>query len=161
VNKGLISLAIEETGWSSADESIAQLETIFADLVAIEAEQRRRLVKMGKNSESFCRLAVDLMEQNPQVIPASLSVVDARADLDAIDRLRPRLIRLRRLVRRMTDSETALGSDVIVASLQGYKLLKVSGKNQGLENLRSSLGARFKGRPRVKPDPLPDPDEHD
>jgi hypothetical protein len=28
-------------------------------------------------------------------------------------------------------------------ALQGYALLKVSGKNQGLEGLRKELGARF------------------
>ncbi|HVI58394.1 MAG TPA: hypothetical protein VM619_05910 [Luteimonas sp.] len=159
MNKGLISLAIEEAGWASADESISQLEAVFSGLIALDSKERRKIVKMGNKSESFCREAVDLMEQNPQVIPPSLSVADARADLDAIDKLRPRMIRLQRLIRRMTDSEIALGSDVIGASLQGYKLLKVAGKNQGLDDLRSSLAVRFKGRPRLKADPEPEPDE--
>ena len=31
----------------------------------------------------------------------------------------------------------------MTVALQGYALLKVAGKNQGLEGLRKSLGARF------------------
>ncbi|MGN7724955.1 hypothetical protein ACTJIL_03900 [Luteimonas sp. 22616] len=152
MNRNLISLAIEDAQWSAADESITQLESIFIGLIAMEPNQRRAIFKMGSKSESFCRNAIDVLEQNPQVIPQSLSIAQARADLDAIDQLRPRLIRLKRLVSRMIDSEIALGSDVIGAALQGYKLLKVAGRNEGLEGLRSSLGARFKGRPRTKPE---------
>ena len=57
--------------------------------------------------------------------------------------MRPRLQRLQRLTERASDSELALGSDVMNVALQGYALLKVVGKNQGLEALRKELGARF------------------
>jgi hypothetical protein len=50
---------------------------------------------------------------------------------------------LQQLTERASDTEVALGSDVMNCALQGYALLKVSGKNQGLEGLRKELGARF------------------
>ena len=59
------------------------------------------------------------------------------------DLLRPLVQRLQRLSERATDTEFALGSDVMAASLQAYELLKVAGKNQGLESLRKELGALF------------------
>lgn len=34
-------------------------------------------------------------------------------------------------------------------ALDGYALLKVSGRNQGLEGLRRDLGTRFSKAPRV------------
>jgi hypothetical protein len=37
----------------------------------------------------------------------------------------------------------ALGSDIMSTALEGYSLLKVSGKNQGLDGLRKELSARF------------------
>jgi hypothetical protein len=36
----------------------------------------------------------------------------------------------------------------MTTALQGYALLRVSGKNQGLEGLRKELGARFAKGPR-------------
>ncbi|MEO7324352.1 MAG: hypothetical protein ABIW82_05950, partial [Dokdonella sp.] len=51
--------------------------------------------------------------------------------------------RLQRLSERSNDTGLALGSDVMATALQGYALLKVVGKNQGLEALRKSLGTRF------------------
>lgn len=76
-------------------------------------------------------------------MPPSLELADAQADLLALDRLRPRLQRLRRLAERGDDSEVALGSDIMALSLEGYALLKVAGRNQGLEALRRELSGRF------------------
>ena len=76
-------------------------------------------------------------------MPPSVKLADALEDLVALDRLRPRLQRLQKLVERAEDSETALGSDVMALSLEGYSLLKHVGKNQGLEALRKELSGRF------------------
>ena len=100
--------------------------------------------KMGEKSETFCRQTLSLLEQNPQVVPPSVVVADAKADLVALDQWRPRMLRLQRLGERAADTGTALGSDVMATALQGYALLKVVGKNQGLEGLRQSLGTRFR-----------------
>ena len=67
----------------------------------------------------------------------------------ALDRLRPRMQRLQRLAERGADSETALGSDIMRCALDGYALLKVAGRNQGLEGLRKELGTRFAKTSRV------------
>ena len=50
---------------------------------------------------------------------------------------------MQRLAERATDTEIALGSDVMRCALDGYALLKVAGRNQGLEGLRKELGSRF------------------
>jgi hypothetical protein len=112
-------------------------------LIALDKRQRLSLPKMGLKSEAFCRQALSLLAQNPQVMPASVGLADAQADLVALDRLRPLLLRLQRLSERASDTEFALGSDVMATSLQAYALLKLVGKNQGLEGLRSELGSRF------------------
>jgi hypothetical protein len=82
-------------------------------------------------------------------VPATVSVPDTVADLTALDRLRPRAQRLARLSERVNDTQTALGSDVMATSLQGYALLKVAGRGQGLESLRDALGTRFTKRARA------------
>ncbi|MDH5833388.1 hypothetical protein [Luteimonas kalidii] len=71
---------------------------------------------------------------------------EAQADLVAMDLLRLVLGRLQRLIERVSDSEMALGSDLMNTALEGYGLLKVSGRNRGLEGAAEALGARFARR---------------
>ena len=93
-----------------------------------------------------------MLAQNPQIVPPSLGLGEAQADLGALDRLRPVLDRLQRLAERGSDTEMALGSDVMDVALEGYGLLKVSGKNQGLDGLRKELSSRWaKTRRAVEP----------
>ena len=64
------------------------------------------------------------------------------------------LARLQRLVERVADSEMALGSDAMNTALEGYALLKVTGRNKGLESLSQALSQRFS---RTSPAPKPVP----
>ena len=123
--------------------SLTLSDTQLSGLIAMNAAQRRTLKHMGDKSESFFRQALSVLEQNPQVVPPSVALQEGLADLEALDRLRPRLQRMLRLTERAADTETALGSDVMNVALQGYALLKVAGRNQGLEGLRKELGSRF------------------
>jgi len=60
---------------------------------------------------------------------------------------------------RASDTDVALGSDVITVALQGYSLLKLSGRAEGLKPLRQEFGARFSKASRRAsqraPAPLP------
>jgi hypothetical protein len=67
---------------------------------------------------------------------------------------RPRLQRVSRIHERMAGAQTALGSDLMNGALEGYAVLKVSGKGEGMEALRRLLSQRFTRTPRA-PDPRP------
>jgi len=149
MNQNLVSLTLTDAQLAEIDQALAALENQFVELVALTPAQRRAMPKMGEKSEAFCRQTISLLQQNPQIVPATVSVPDAVADLTALDRLRPRAQRLARLSERVNDTQTALGSDVMATSLQGYALLKVAGKRQGLESLRDALGTRFVKRTRA------------
>lgn len=157
-SQNLVSLTLTDTQLSVIDQGLTDLETQLSGLIGLNAAQRRGIRRMGDKSEAFCRQTLSVLDQNPQVVPPSIGLREALADLEALDRLRPRLQRLLRLTERASDTETALGSDVMQVSLQGYALLKVSGRNQGLEGLRKDLGTRFARSPRqlsaeVEPEP--------
>lgn len=143
MSQNLISLTLTDEQLASADAALTALEQAFAALIALDGEQRKGLNRMGGKSEQFCRQTLTVLGQNPQVVPASIGLAEAQADLAALDRLRPRLQRLQKLTERAEDSETALGSDVMSLALEGYALLKVAGRNQGLEALRKDLSSRF------------------
>jgi hypothetical protein len=149
----MISLQLTNDQLDGIDAALGQLESALAGLIALTPDERRSLARMGPKSESFCRQTLSVLEQNPQMVPASLDLAGARGDLTVLDQLRPRFDRLQRLAERAADSETALGSDVMDVALEGYSLLKVSGRGQGLDGLRRELGSRFARARRAEATP--------
>ena len=143
MSQNIISLVLTDAQIQTAMEALTALEEALTGLIALDGDERRRLTKMGQKSEVFCRQAVSVLALNPQIVPPSLHLADAQADLLALDRLRPVLDRLQKLAERGSDTEIALGSDVMDVALEGYGLLKVSGKNQGLDGLRKELSSRW------------------
>lgn len=69
-----------------------------------------------------------------------------KRDLATFDALRGPLLRLQQLVSRFDDTVTALGSDVLVAALEGYRHMQSDGKSEGLSALKDAYPAR---RPRI------------
>ena len=134
--------------WTQLDQAIETLKTHTGDMDGPAPAVLRRAPKMGDKSESFCRESAAVLSKNPQILPPSFKLDDMLADLAAFDQLRPRIVELTQLLRRMEATHSALGSDVMAAALQGYKLLKVAGKHQNLEPLRKGLSMRFAGQGR-------------
>lgn len=143
MSQNLITLNISNDDYAAIDGALATLEAKLSGLMDLSNDERRSLSKMGDKSEAFCRQTLNVLAQNPQLVPASLDLAEAERDLASLDALRSRTTRLRQLLGRAEDTETALGSDVMSASLEGYALLKVLGKGSGLEALRKGMSARF------------------
>lgn len=156
MSQNLISMNLTAKQLAAVDAALTTLEENLSGLTALTALQRSRLVKMGDKSEAFCRQAVDVMGENPGVLPVNFDLAEVRRDLAMHDALRPRLIRLERLFEKANDTDIALGSDVMTAALEGYAFLKISGKGEGLEGLRRAMSARFERSGSTTP-PVPTP----
>lgn len=152
MNQNLISLTITEEQQASALAGLAQIEAALPGLLSLDVEARRRLIHMGDKSEVFTRQTIRVLEQNPQIVPPSLNLSEAQADLLALDRLRPVLERLQRLLVQAEDTASALGSDAMATALEGYGQIKLSGTAHGLDELRKEIGGRWARGPR-KPVP--------
>ena len=152
MSQNLVSLDITDAQVATALDALTALEGALTGLISLDNEERRSLAKMGQKSEFFCRQALSVLAQNPQIIPPSLGLADAQADLRALDQLRPVLDRLQRLAERGSDTETALGSDAMDVAREGYALLKVSGRQQGLDAARKELSSRW-AKARRSPEP--------
>ena len=155
-----IAVSFPDTSLQNIDSAIASLEKELVDLIGLSPDERRDLTKMGDKSEAFCRQAVTVLSEHSGVLPRNFDLPAYVGDLAALDLLRPRAVRLRRLLERITDSEMALGSDLMTASLEGYAHLKVAGKGAGLDDLRKMLSVRFSRRSTTPPPnpEMPDPD---
>ena len=83
-----------------------------------------------------------------------------RPDLASHDALHARIVKLTQLLEKARDTDMALGSDVMVAALEGNAFLKVAGKGEGVDGLRKVLGKRFDNSGRkaqAQPVPAADP----
>jgi hypothetical protein len=148
MNQNLVTLNLSDEQFASIDTTLSELERQLASLVAITPANKRRVRKMGSRSEAFCRQVLRMLSENPQMVPGNLDLADAVADLQALDRFRPRLMRLMRLTERASDTNFGLGSDVMDFAAKGYGLLKLVGQSEGLDGLRRNLGAHFSRRAR-------------
>lgn len=152
MSQNLIQLNLNADDYAAIDGALTVLESRLAALIDLSVEERRGLVRMGEKSEAFCRQTLLAMDENRNFIPASVGLDDAKGDLDQLDALRRRTLRLQRLAGRCEDTTTALGSDVMSTALEGYGLLKMLGKGSGLAPLRETIASRFSRRGRSAAD---------
>lgn len=158
MTQNVLQLNISDADWALIDGALATLEDKFGSkLIDLAIEQRSGLTKMGDKSEAFCRQALITGRQQAAKLPTDTAsdLTAEEADLAALDKLRPRLARLRALTEKADDSEMALGSDVMVFALALYGVLKALGAGGGLDELRAQMGARFARGPKAPKTPTP------
>ena len=139
MSQDLVSLQFAPADLDAVDSALAVLEAKLEALITLTAAERRKAIKMGDKSEVFCRQTELVLRQNPGIVPSNFDLAGLQEDLTALDALRPRLQRLRALTDRADDTELALGSDILSASLDGYALAKVGGKGTALDTQCSQL----------------------
>lgn len=154
MSQNLATTHFDAAQWQAVDQALTALEEALAPmLVPLPADARRRLVRMGDGSEAFCRKSLDAMRENSALLPRNLDLDEMARDLATHDALASRVQRLARLVEKAGDTDTALGSDVMAAALEGYAFLKIAGKGEGLDGLRRELGKRFEANGQRKAEP--------
>jgi hypothetical protein len=143
VAQNIVSLDFTDEQIAGAVAGVHQASSSLPGLIGMESGDRRGLTLLGPKSQAFARQALRVLEQNPHIVPASLNLAEAQADLAALDKLAPVLEQLQRLTTQVEDTVAALGSDVMSVALEGYAHIKLSGAAHGLDDLRKELGTRF------------------
>lgn len=146
MSQNIVDITFEETALADVDAALRTVDAGLTGLIALDPVKRRRLHKMGDKSEAFCRLAVDVLTANPQILPPTFDLAALQRDVAALDALRSRTVVMMRLYQKMLDTEMALGSDIMSNCVEGYQLLKLAGKSGGLDTLRKQMSVRFKYR---------------
>lgn len=144
MTQNLVNLPVDVDTLGRLDGGLMQMEAALEGLVSLMPEQRRGLTKMGEKSEAFCRAAFNVAQQYPGIMARDFDIAGFQQDLQTLDALRPRFLRIAHLHQRVIDTEMALGSDLMAASLHVYNALKVSGKGKGLDDAQHTLASRFR-----------------
>ncbi|NCT71143.1 MAG: hypothetical protein GXC75_09370 [Xanthomonadaceae bacterium] len=150
-----IAMTFQTDRLERIDGSLTALEADLDLLIALTQEERVELVKMGDKSRAFCEKALEVAEQQAGLMPRDFDIDAFRQDHLALQALRPRLSRMAHLMQRMEDTERALGSDIMAAALEVYAVLKVAGKDKGVDDARRELASRFSRRRSTDGSPPP------
>ena len=146
--QNLVSLDISADDLAAMDQAIATLETLTKPFITLSADDKSGLVKMGDKSVAFCQQTVQVLDQNKDILPPTFDFEEMEDDLAAYAALQSRVLRIREVLAKMDDTQTALGSDVMVAASEGYALMKLFGKAEGLSALKQAMRVRRPGRRR-------------
>lgn len=141
-----IAMTFQTDRLERIDGSLIALEADLDLLIALTPEERLELLKMADKSRAFCEKALEVAGQHAGLMPRDFDIEAFRQDHLALAALRPRLARMAYLMQRMEDTERALGSDIMAAALEVYGVLKVAGKDQGVDEARNALAERFSRR---------------
>ncbi|MGB3616366.1 MAG: hypothetical protein WBA10_21420 [Elainellaceae cyanobacterium] len=137
-----------DTQFSSQDleDVMAAIETIrekLLFLVGLSLEERRRLSKLGRKSQTFTHQALDVAEQHPELMPRFFDIDAARRDMNLFVSLNPVLQALSELQMLVKDTQTVAGSEAYAAARMAYSAAKTMGQRLGLDDVVERLSQRF------------------
>src|SRR5690606_12894664 len=127
--------------------------TAMPFLLGYTPTERLRLPRLGPRRESFARLAIEAAQQNPTLIPASISLDEVQRDMELLEVLTTVRTRLQQILQQVEDTHHAAGRDVFAVALEIYSALKNHGRNSGLDETLRQLKTRFRTPPAAEGEP--------
>ena len=147
-----VSQQITAAQKTAATNSINDLKLLFAWLLNLTPEDRKKILKMGNKSVAFVRKVLAALKANPQVVPASFSVIEFEKDLNLYDDMLAILMLLRPLFEGFGDTLLLLGSELMKQGNAGFAILKEGAKtNSALSETVKDIGRRYQWATRIQP----------
>jgi hypothetical protein len=134
---------------------IQQITNKLPFLINLTEEERKQIPKMGDKSIAFVEKALELAQQNPNLVPPFLNVEELKRDLNLAKDLRDLLNYINSLVEKLSDTYLAAGSEAFVAALSFYNSAKAAAKSNvpGTDFIVDELGKRFVKKTNAKTEP--------
>ncbi len=125
-------------------------------LINMTDEERQTMSKMGDDGFNYVTRAIELAEANPNLIPAGISILDARKDLDRSNALRIVFNDLLTYFRTIEDTMIASGIEAKDTADTFYGLVKGLSKSNvpGAQAIYNELKP-FYDRASQAPPPTP------
>ncbi len=127
-----------------AKAALATLAETLPFLIDLSAEERASLPKFGEKNRSFVVKALAIAEGHPEILPASFSLDEFRADVELVESLYSLRNAVEALFGKIDDTYFAAGSEAYAAALLVYQYAKLHNLASGaLEDSLDDLGRRF------------------
>lgn len=126
--------------------AVGAIRTNLPFLFGLTPEERRRLSKMGPESQAFAETTLDLARQNPDILPASFPLTDFEEDLALYDAMEEVFLAIQSLYEEIRDTRTQAGSEAWAAARAIYYYAQGSVVGGQLDDALQQLGLRFARR---------------
>lgn len=142
---------------------IDQAKGLMPYLVALSADQRRDLLRLGDRTEAFVRRAHFMANRHTGILARDFDLEELNSDVELFSALREVQQGLVHLTELVNDTVAAVGSDAYSAALDVYGFAKLADAD-GVNELRALMSRRFSGQgssasaeaPSDEPDEIPE-----
>jgi hypothetical protein len=146
-----ISATLSQADRQAVLDALNTIRTKLPFLIDLSPEERKALPKIGDTGRSFVAQALEIAEQNPDILPRSFDVAEMRKDVELFDALLPVVTAFAQLNELLDDSYVAVGSEAYAAALLVYQFVRAAGKGSALDTALDALGRRFARKSRSAP----------
>ena len=143
-----VSAALSAADRDTVLAAIATIRQKLPFLIHLTTDDRRSIVKLGDRSRAFVSKALDVANQNPNMLPPSFDVPEMRQDWNLFEDLQPILLALNQLQGLVEDTVMEAGSEAYAAALAIYEFTKTATNRSALEAAAGELGQRFTRKTR-------------
>ena len=138
-----ISATLSDADKQAVLSAIQTIRQKLPFLIDLTPEERHALPKMGDKSRAFVEQALNVAEQNEDILPRSFDVAEMRKDVELITALAPILAAIAQLQELLDDSFLEVGSEAYTAALLVYQYARSAGKGAALDSSLDALSQRF------------------
>ena len=152
VNK--VSAVLEQTVVSSILTDIEAIEAKLPFLITLTEKEKAGLVHLGQDATAFLGGTLDVVRQNPGMMPADFDVNEYTRDVNLVPQLSPIVQRCSSLFEKLTDTYREVLNEAYAGGLAVYAMAKFKGKNLGgMDSTLDNLGKRFAKKTGKTPPP--------
>lgn len=146
-----VSASLSQADRQAVMDAINTIRQKLPFLIDLTPDERRSLLRMGDKSRGFVAQALEVAEQNPDILPRSFDVAEMRRDVELLSALAPVLNALSQLNELVDDTHMAVGSEAYASALLVYQYARAAGRGPALDSALDSLGQRFARKSRCAP----------
>ncbi|MBD2101381.1 hypothetical protein [Leptolyngbya sp. FACHB-261] len=143
MNNNLVSAELPSDDLQAVLSNLTNVREILSFLVGLTPARRRSLSRMGDKTRAFVHKAVELADQNPELMPRCLDVDEMRRDINLVESLYPIMLSLVQLQELVEDTYLLAGSEAYAAARMAYNSARANGKDAGLNTAVVDMGRRF------------------
>lgn len=156
MNENRISIELSAGEIAKINEAIQVLtDTLQPVLIALDADDKRSLAKLGERSISFVEKSAQYAETDAEFLPSFVDAGEMKKDWQAFRTLNDLLRPLQQIVRNLDDTATLCGSDAYLAALAYYNSVRLAAKMNvpKAATVSDDLSQRFEAQRANKPKP--------
>lgn len=138
-----ISATLSQQDREQIMSSINRIKELMPFLINLDKQEILELSKMGDQGRTFAAKALEIVKQNPDIMPRGFDINEFNKDMELFQALEPIRATLMQLLQMVESTKILVGSDAYISSLIVYDQVKNNHLGLALEDAADQLSRRF------------------